>query len=302
MTPVVSGMNPYRIEGPAVISFSGGRTSGYMLRHILDAYGGILPDDVKVVFCNTGKERPETLDFVERCSLEWDVPITWLEYRHTARVGERKKSRNGRLEGAFIPTATVVNYASASRNGEPLKAVIRARNMLPNVMARFCTVECKIRTTQRHLKTLGWTRWANAIGFRADEPQRVARLGATNRHSNEEPFAPLFKAGVTKEDVNTWWGEQPFKLNLLDHEGNCDLCFLKGMGKIKRIMKDRPELADWWIEAEAEAERIGVRNPSVAFFRKDRPRYAVLLELSKRPGLFDAQEADELSIACHCTD
>lgn len=60
--------SPYRITGPAVVSFSGGRTSGYMLWHILDAHGGALPDDVKVVFCNTGKERPETLDFVERCA------------------------------------------------------------------------------------------------------------------------------------------------------------------------------------------------------------------------------------------
>ena len=82
--------------------------------------------------------------------------------------------------------------------------------------------------------------------------------------------------------------------------GNCDLCFLKGMSKTKQIMKDRPDLANWWIEAEAE--RIGVRNPSVAFFRKDRPRYAKLLELSQLPGLFDGHEPDELSIACHCTD
>lgn len=29
--------DPFLIEGPAVISFSGGRTSGYMLRRILDA-------------------------------------------------------------------------------------------------------------------------------------------------------------------------------------------------------------------------------------------------------------------------
>ena len=30
--------NPYKIEGPALISFSGGRTSGYMLKHIIDAH------------------------------------------------------------------------------------------------------------------------------------------------------------------------------------------------------------------------------------------------------------------------
>lgn len=33
-----------------------------------------------VVFANTGKERPETLDFVQECAERWDVPIPWLEY------------------------------------------------------------------------------------------------------------------------------------------------------------------------------------------------------------------------------
>ena len=32
--------NPYLLDLPAVVSFSGGRTSGFMLRHILDAHGG----------------------------------------------------------------------------------------------------------------------------------------------------------------------------------------------------------------------------------------------------------------------
>ena len=40
-------LNPYLIKGPALISFSGGRTSGYMLNHILEAHGGRLPDDVR---------------------------------------------------------------------------------------------------------------------------------------------------------------------------------------------------------------------------------------------------------------
>jgi len=44
--------NPYKIEGPALISFSGGRTSGYMLYKILEAYDGKLPNDIHVVFAN----------------------------------------------------------------------------------------------------------------------------------------------------------------------------------------------------------------------------------------------------------
>lgn len=293
-------INQYLLDRPACVSFSGGKTSGYMLWHIIDAFDGRLPDDVKVIFNNTGKEREETLEFVERCSQRWDVPIIWLEYDHEVKTHKLQKSRNGRIESPYRAYAKVVDFATASRNGEPFKKIIKARNMLPNVMVRFCTVELKIRTSQRYLKLLGWDQWTNAIGLRADEPHRVARTRTTNRHNNEEPVCPLYDAGISRADVDAWWNRQPFNLELEPHEGNCDLCFLKGMGKIKRIMKDRPDLAEWWIEAEAE--RIGVRNPSVAFFRKDRPRYAKMLELAQLPTLFDEFEPDELSIACHCTD
>ena len=60
--------NPYRVPLPAVVTFSGGRTPAYMPKHILDAYGGELPDDVAVVYANTGLERPETLDFIDTCA------------------------------------------------------------------------------------------------------------------------------------------------------------------------------------------------------------------------------------------
>ena len=71
--------NPYKIPTPALISFSGGRTSGFMLYKIIQAYGGSLPDDIHVVFANTGKEAPETLDFVQEVSEKWDIEIHWLE-------------------------------------------------------------------------------------------------------------------------------------------------------------------------------------------------------------------------------
>ncbi|WLG54047.1 hypothetical protein PSH77_15230 [Pseudomonas extremorientalis] len=48
-------MNPFLITGPAQIGVSGGRTSGQMLRRILDAHGGKLPADVHAFFENTGK-------------------------------------------------------------------------------------------------------------------------------------------------------------------------------------------------------------------------------------------------------
>ncbi len=38
-------VDPYFITGPTIISFSGGRTSAYMLHQILQAYSGTLPGE-----------------------------------------------------------------------------------------------------------------------------------------------------------------------------------------------------------------------------------------------------------------
>jgi 3'-phosphoadenosine 5'-phosphosulfate sulfotransferase (PAPS reductase)/FAD synthetase len=277
--------DPFEITGPAVVNFSGGRTSGMMLYRILEAHGGVLPDDVRVVFCNTGKERPETLDFVERCSCEWGVPVVWLEYRWERGRG---------------PFFAVVDYATADRDSGPLEAAITARSgdsgFLPNQIVRYCTIECKILTTIRYLESLGWTGWASAIGFRSDEPARVAKARTgKNRDEREEPVFPMHAAGLTKANVAAFWERQPFDLQLGPDEGNCDLCFLKGWHKLVRILRGRPDLADWWIRMEA---RKNTR------FRKDRPRYAALLELSRRPQIPGTEDdgPDELSVACHCTD
>ncbi len=106
------------------MSFSGGRTSAFMLKQILDAHGGTLPADVHVCFANTGRELEETLTFVDECSRRWAVPIVWLEYDADAPHHTR-----------------IVDHAIASRDGEPFRAVITARDFLPNPVARFCTAE-----------------------------------------------------------------------------------------------------------------------------------------------------------------
>jgi len=281
-------MNPFAMAAPHAIHFSGGRTSGFMLHKHLEAHGGKLPEGVHVIFCNTGKERTETLDFVERCSLEWGVPVVWLEYRYIPAPTPEEKGKH---------TFEVVNYATASRNGEPFEQIIQARGFLPNVVARFCTVEMKIRTAQRYLKSLGWDHWTSSIGLRADEPARVSRLRGTNRHNNEEPDAPLAKAGLVLDDVRRFWESQPFDLALESYQGNCDLCFLKGRGKIQKIMRENPELAEWWIDQENTIKSSkSARNAS---FRADRPRYEHLLRQVQEQPLLPFPD-EESTIDCFC--
>src|SRR5262245_18275114 len=109
------------ISRRALISFSGGRTSTYMLHELWQAWDGKLPADVIVCFANTGKEREETLRFVHECGSRWGVKVHWVEWR-----------RDGFEE---------VGFNSASRTGEPFCGLIEHKQSVPNAFARFCTVE-----------------------------------------------------------------------------------------------------------------------------------------------------------------
>ena len=93
-------------EGPVQIAVSGGRTSAFMLHEILRV-NGPLPDRAVVTFQNTGREMPQTLDFVAEIGRRWNVHIVWLEYRVQA------------------PFFEVVTHNSAARAGEPFEALIR---------------------------------------------------------------------------------------------------------------------------------------------------------------------------------
>ena len=254
-------MEPFDIEGPAVISFSGGRTSAYMLRRMLDV--GLRPD-VHVLFANTGKERLETLDFVADCARTWNVDVHWLERSH----GE-------------------VTVESASRQGEPFEALIHQRKFTPNPVARFCTQELKIRPMRDWMRARGYEHWTNVVGIRADEPRRVAKMRAATEARHEWDIAfPLADAGITERDVMAFWSMQSFDLQLQKHEGNCDLCFLKGPRKRQQIIRDRPDLAVWWIKQEQ----------TIAPFRIDCPSYAALAAQG------DLFHDDGALIECFCTD
>jgi 3'-phosphoadenosine 5'-phosphosulfate sulfotransferase (PAPS reductase)/FAD synthetase len=279
---------PFQIDGETCISFSGGRTSAYMLWRTLQANQG-LPDRARVVFANTGKEEEETLRFVNDVSKAWDVPIDWVEFRAV----DGKK------------TFAVVDFDSASRNGEPFEAVIRYRKYLPNPVTRFCTGELKVRTSHRFLMSkCGFTEWDDFVGIRADEQRRVVKI--RNNPNQERKAAtmklPLADAGVTIADIESFWSGQNFKLGLQTVSGktiagNCDLCFLKGGGQIASLIAQRPSRADWW----ARMESLALANkPDGARFRKDRPSYAQMKLIAATQ--VDAFGIDDKSIECYCGD
>lgn len=259
----------YQLQEPFSVAFSGGQTSGFMLRQIIDAHGGTLPRDSRVMFANTGLEHEKTLEFVDRVAREWGVNVVWLEWR----------SGNG---------FKVVDFNSAARNGEPMAALIEQRGYPPNPRARICTVELKMRTMIRYLKSIGWTSWEAAIGLRADEMKRATRLKGDIKA--EIALAPMAEAGHTLKDVEQFWNAQSFNLEIDRWLGNCTGCFLKARRKIERLALESPEFLDFWIDTE---ERVG--KP----FRIDRPSYIQIRNQVRDQGrLFGDQ--DELDMPCRC--
>ncbi|KDB58368.1 hypothetical protein [Bordetella bronchiseptica] len=282
-------MDSYRIEGPAIIQFSGGRTSGYMLRQILDAHAGKLPPDVHVSFQNTGKEREETLEFIEECGRRWGVPITWMEWD-----GFENGSRSRCLY-------RIVDFSTASREGEPFQRLIETLGFTPNPVARVCTANLKIKTSRAWMLSQGYVEWDSVMGIRADEPRRVARLGNPKRDNSAGiPYLPLARAGVRKADVLAFWRNQAFDLRLdpAGDLGNCDLCFLKSRAKIVAAIRREPHRHIWWAAQES--------RPVGGTFRSDRPRYSELAreaEFQSRQNLLPHVESEDEALAdCMCGD
>jgi hypothetical protein len=278
--------NPYFIQGPAAISFSGGRTSAYMLYQILQAHGGKLPDDVIVTFANTGKEREETLRFVHECGSRWNVKIHWLEWR---------KGKPGFEE---------VGYNSAARNGEPFAALIADKQRLPNSFERWCTEFLKVKPMIAFAAALGWTggAYAEVIGLRHDEGRRIFKGLANAEKFGRRCIYPLSKAKAIKADVMAFWlGKnvdpknlehplpQGFDLGLEPWEGNCDLCFLKGKGIRKRIIREKPSRATWWNYWEKARDGWFDKRDTVA---------ELIAQVERTPTLFDEFDAEEYDTEC----
>ncbi len=280
---MAQGMS-YRLRGPTCLSFSGGRTSAYMLRQVLNNNTAAdLAENLVVCFANTGKEAEATLRFVHECGQRWGVLIHWIEYDPDA--------------GGF----EFVNFETAHRLGEPFRRLIERRGYLPNPVTRFCTSELKIRPMHKALKALRpeWTDWDQFIGIRADEPRRVAKIRARGRSTeskHETMCMPMAEAGEGLQDVARFWDSQPFGLELQTERGrtllgNCDLCFLKPLGQRLSIITAEPQRAVWWAAMETKIK---------ATFRKDEPSYSAVLGFSQAQRDLFAEADESEGLPCFC--
>jgi len=213
-----------------VVMFSGGRTSAFLAKYVKE---NLKYKDSIFVFMNTGKEREETLIFADKCDKEFNLNLIWLE-------------ANIQKDKGIGTTYKIVDFKTASRNGEPFEQML-TKYPMPNNMASNCTRELKQRPIDAYLreKYKGFE-IVRVIGIRADEAHRKS-----NNADKENLIYPLCdELKVNSKFIRNWWENQSFDLQLKDYEGNCDLCFKKSLKKRLTIIKENPNVANWWEEME----------------------------------------------------
>lgn len=232
-----------------IVSFSGGRTSGYM------AYMMKQRKDINChfVFANTGQEREETLEFVNAVDKRFCLNLVWVE--SVVHHGVRKSS-----------THKVVDFKTADRTGMLFEEMIKKYG-IPNMSFPHCTRELKANPIDSWAVDNGLKHAKRAIGIRVDEIDRMS--------SNAEKFGfiyPLVRARITKDMINEWWAGQSFDLNLEDYEGNCKWCWKKTDSKLFRLYKERPEIFVFPLTMEIKHPFKGAPtgDKKRVFFRKNR--------------------------------
>jgi 3'-phosphoadenosine 5'-phosphosulfate sulfotransferase (PAPS reductase)/FAD synthetase len=262
-----------------IVSFSFGQTSGYMLRKLMDANPQTFDDDFCVVFANTGREHEATLDFGHEVETRWGVPIVWLEYCRENEAHSQK----------------VVDYETAARRNAPgpFDAWLTVTKTLPNVRSRGCSSDLKTRIIKRWLKSIGVEHYEDYVGIRSDEAHRKLEILAQMPKYITGKF-PLCDDGTTKETVNKWWDAHDFRLNIPNHQGNCDMCFLKAKWKRLSIAQREPQHAQWWADWERKMRERGVTGRGAQWIAGQ--SYEGIIAASQHPE-FDFSEQD---VPCSC--
>lgn len=238
-----------------LISFSGGETSAYMTIQMLENP----TDEYVIVFANTGEEREETLEFVHKVEQYIGQRIYWVE-------AFPKKNVKG------VPIK-IVDFESASRNGEPFEAMI-AKFGIPNQGNPNCSRTLKKHAIQAFARGIGWRKYFTAIGIRIDEPKRL-NWKTAKKERLIYPLATQFP--TTKPEINRFWSRMPFRLNLKSYEGNCKVCWKKSLRKLMTIAEENPQHFDFFKRMEQEYEMFipetKLHNekikPPIRFFREN---------------------------------
>lgn len=203
-----------------VVSFSGGRTSAYLV--YLMEQRRKAGEDVRYIFMDTGAEHPLTYRFVREVVKFWDIPLVVLQVDINPVLGE------GNGYTVWEPKDIQTRMPAM----KPFMDMVKKYGT-PYIGGAFCTDRMKLQPFKKycedHFGKGNYTTW---LGIRADEPRRLAKKDGIRFLAELSDFE--------KQDVLDWWEKQPFNLQIPEHLGNCIFCIKKSTHKLGLATKDEP--------------------------------------------------------------
>ncbi|YCI30852.1 phosphoadenosine phosphosulfate reductase family protein [Erwinia sp. PK3-005] len=202
-----------------VVSFSGGRTSAYLV-HLMRQRN----PNAKFIFMDTGCEHPMTYRFIREVVKFWEIDLTILQVAINPELGQPNSYTI--WEPKDIQTRMPVL--------KPFIDMVKKYGT-PYVGGAFCTDRLKLvpftKYCDDHFGKGNYTTW---IGIRADEPRRLKQKAGLRYLAELSDF--------DKGDILAWWKQQPFNLLIPEHLGNCIFCIKKSTQKVGLACRDEPGL------------------------------------------------------------
>jgi 3'-phosphoadenosine 5'-phosphosulfate sulfotransferase (PAPS reductase)/FAD synthetase len=222
-----------------IVSFSGGRTSAYMV-WLFEQERKRFPDmKVEYIFNDTGAEHPKTYEFVRNVVEYFNIDLTCLRANVSTEVGVGTNYR-------------VIPLSECCPDLQPFKDIC-VKYSTPSFAFSHCTREMKQTPARKYCKEKhgkdGYLTW---LGIRSDEPKRLQIVDKQVDAFAEKKKVDRSKANIRylasisdfdKQDVLDFWSMMPFDLQIEEHLGNCVFCIAKGNNKIALAARDEPYMA-----------------------------------------------------------
>jgi hypothetical protein len=219
-----------------IVSFSGGRTSAYLV-HLMEQKRKNEGWDVEYVFMDTGAEHPKTYEFIKKCVDYFGIELTVLKTVINQEMG-------------IGPTFKVCTLDSIGWDLSVFKEMTKKYGNPYIPGGNFCTDKLKTVTFNKYIKSKGlrdggFKTW---LGIRYDEPRRI------KEKKNIKYLAEI--STMEKMDIVGWWDQQDFDLDIDEHLGNCVFCIHKAPTKIALAQRDEPDLAVEWNKMIHNSRRL----------------------------------------------
>jgi hypothetical protein len=268
-----------------MVTISGGRSSAMMARHIQtnEKYKDY---EKAYVFCNTGQERPETIDFLKNIEKHWGIPLIKIEGVYSLDLGVGVGYK-------------VVDWDDLNMTSKPFKEMIAHKNKgvfdgLPNPDAPYCSENLKTTPAKKLFDDLfGVNNYLKAIGYRKEDmPKRISFAEIKEEKQRIFPLITDFEKPISQLDLTYWWREQPFKLEIHGKYGNCELCWKKSEKTLIDNIRFGTRFIDWTKQMEQEYNSVMFRNHK---------SISELVELASLPYTIEMELETQDDFSCVCS-